>query len=220
MAGQPNLDAYFKALPVEIYPVSPVHKVIHVHVPKTAGTSIRLALFGSRVIKHVRAHEIDPKLWVSLPSFAVVRHPLSRFVSNYRFHCKSDYAGVMMRAHPDLKWLTIEDYCDRFLISHPLLAPQTDFLCHPESEKKQVDHLVRFENLTTEVNALFGKLGIKKSIPHVKKSPSFKDEIPQSVREQVEAFYAKDYELFGYERSKQPGPDALVPKPGLSADLT
>ena len=73
---------YNKELPKQLFPINPTYKIIHVHIPKTAGTSIRNALFGSDVVRHIKAKEINLSLWEALPSITIIRDPLERFISS------------------------------------------------------------------------------------------------------------------------------------------
>jgi hypothetical protein len=60
--------------------------ILFIHVPKTGGMSICNALYGQQ-LKHGSAryyHHVAPQL-ARLPSFAVVRDPVDRFVSAYRY---------------------------------------------------------------------------------------------------------------------------------------
>lgn len=61
--------------------------VVFVHIPKNAGVSISRALYG-RTLDHYRATDINdraPGLLEQVYSFAVLRDPLARAVSAYRF---------------------------------------------------------------------------------------------------------------------------------------
>ena len=61
--------------------------VFFIHVPKAAGTTVSLQLYGSslghRAARFYRA--ADPALWAALPSFALYRDPVSRFASAFVF---------------------------------------------------------------------------------------------------------------------------------------
>ena len=60
---------------------------IYLHVPKTAGVSVSRALYG-RPLRHFRAMDIRricPGRFNGLLTFGVVRHPIDRLHSAYRF---------------------------------------------------------------------------------------------------------------------------------------
>lgn len=60
--------------------------VLFVHVPKNAGTSISHALYGAQVKHHTVTYyaSLAPDL-LELPSFAIVRDPVDRFLSAFHF---------------------------------------------------------------------------------------------------------------------------------------
>ena len=63
-------------------------KLIFVHVPRVAGTSIMCALYGEGCIHHhsMRYYRaLDPGFAQSAQSFALLRDPLDRFASAYAF---------------------------------------------------------------------------------------------------------------------------------------
>lgn len=60
--------------------------VLFIHVPKNAGTSVSEALYGQQ-IKHetVRYYAMVAPDVLELPSFAIIRDPVSRFLSAFRY---------------------------------------------------------------------------------------------------------------------------------------
>lgn len=195
---QSMVDYYFSKMPEPLFPVSVVHKVIHIHIPKTAGTSIRRAIFGSEVIKHVKAGQIDQELWENLPSLTIVRHPMERFISNYKYHVESKYGGILMKRNPDLKSLSLTAYAERFVGTSALLESQKSYIHRSDSAKSTVDYLIRFEDIATELPRVFKELHINLELEKVKVGSKAQPEVPEEVKKIVEDYYAEDYELFGY----------------------
>ena len=91
---------------------------------KTAGTSIRNALFGSDVVRHIKAKEINLSLWEALPSITIIRDPIERFISSYKYHVKGKYKGVLFKKNPELYSLTIQEYAETYLGKIQLLETQ------------------------------------------------------------------------------------------------
>ena len=186
---------YNKALPKQLFPINPTFKIIHVHIPKTAGTSIRKALFGSDAIRHIKANEINLSLWEALPSITIIRDPLERFISNYKYHVKGKYKGVLFKKNPKLYSMTIEEYAGTYLGKSQLLETQKSFISRIDSNKKIVDHIIKFDEINVELPRLFKKLEIPVKIEHLKASKKIEIEVPEKVREIVREYYKEDYEL-------------------------
>lgn len=194
-----DLEEYHKNTPKKIFPVHIGLRVIHIHIPKTAGTSIRSALFGSAVIKHVTAQEVNEYFWEKFLSFSVIRHPVERLYSNYKYHCKTPYKGALKKSNPDLSDLSFDAYCERFLFEGQILmAPQVSYLSRNGSSKKFVDHLIRFEDMASGLSELESKIGQKLNLPHLKSSPSIEIQPGPDIKTLIEKFYAEDFEKLGY----------------------
>lgn len=193
---QSRRDAYFQELPPAFFPISPIHGLIHIHVPKTAGTSIRVALFGSNVIKHVKACQVATKLWEDMPSFSVVRDPVGRFISSYKYHCKSRYNGVLAKQHPNLKKMTVEEYYDTFLHSGAgLLASQSKYLTRVDTKKQIVDHILRFDKLKDDFGSLCDAYGVNVTLGRQKTTDNIEFDISKSMIIKVRDFYKDDMEI-------------------------
>src|SRR5262245_8557544 len=63
-------------------------RLIFIHVPRVAGTSVVHALYETDRIRHHSARSLramDPDFFAATESFAVVRDPFDRFASAYSF---------------------------------------------------------------------------------------------------------------------------------------
>ncbi len=194
--------------------ISHKHKAIFVHVPKTAGSSMRRCIekrgFGAveyhapdgsndnvtGVYVNGTAWRIKRNLlsvWDDYFKFAFVRNPWDRMVScwaNRGRRC-GDF-GTFLRGYPypqnkhDLVWHTI-----------PQLTHMTDV-----GGNNMMDFIGRFENLQEDFNTICGKIGMsQKTLPHVNKSKHkhYTEYYDNETKQIVAEKYAKDIEVFGYE---------------------
>jgi chondroitin 4-sulfotransferase 11 len=170
-------------------PVSHELRCIHVHIPRTGGTSIehalgmfhdwkienRTALFGlirspdlleavsvSRFLQHATAREVLallPPECAGYFSFAFVRNPWDRMVSVF---CHQDPHLAMQAAAAgvDLPSLTFGQFLDAARsLAHVHLLPQVQFI-HDERGTCLVDFLGRFERLAQDFALIKERLGI------------------------------------------------------------
>lgn len=192
-------------------PISHSKKVVFVHVPKTAGTTIERAL-GMMNSESLYNHRYDEELRVCpqhlYPNeilqkhpqakdyywFAVVRNPLDRFISEYHHINLIEGRGVEFRG------LSFSDFVkcldlpqeERMFLFDRHLEPQINFI------NKHV-HVFKYEQL----NECFEMLKQKFRIPfftHERKS--FRGEVSdyydKYLEEKVRSFYKQDFEAFGY----------------------
>ncbi len=77
--------------------------IVFVHVPKAAGSSIAAVLYGGRLGHHPAAGLMreDPEGWAALDKFAIVRRPVSRFLSAFAFAMAGGSAEGAVRWRPE-----------------------------------------------------------------------------------------------------------------------
>lgn len=189
-------------------------KVIFVHVPKTAGTSIERHLRESDrdvVGGHTTAlafRAAFPKLFDSYYKFAFVRHPLDRFLSAY---CYLKTRPV----HPALNNEVIHETgtLARFVetiqrsprtmskIVH--LVPAHYFVTDTNGNLL-VDDIYKYEHLNDAWKEICATVGLRHSClarANASHRWSVQTGCGESLNVLVSTLYAKDYELFGYARS-------------------
>jgi hypothetical protein len=190
--------------------------LVFVHIPKAAGTSINLALYG-QFMGHVRAADIAQ--WGSaklqaLPSFAVTRNPWDRLVSAYRFVRRGRGLGGGFQAtvrgagrfqRPQFD--TFDSFVTRWLSKQDvgrldeIFQPQSAFVCDAQGNLL-VDHVGRVENLEPTYGFIREHLG---RVPMVEQANRSGDRVDYSdfytpeLAKLVGTIYCRDVEMFGYQ---------------------
>lgn len=177
-------------------------KFIHIHIPKTGGTSIHKTLLpeAQRTL-HEFASDFTVDEWENYYTFAFVRNPFDRTVSHYAYHVKSRYGGVLARRNPDLKELSFQEYLERFVVPQAPanFASQVRFITHDRTDVK-IDFVGRFERLAADFEVVKKALGVDVELPHLLKSrhDSYRSYYDDTTRRMVEESYGEDLEAFGY----------------------
>jgi hypothetical protein len=208
-------------------PISDPHRLLFVHVPKNAGTAIAVHL-GMRAQGHRtwRAYATDfPREWAAYTSFAVVRDPLDRFLSNVayarmdRSHWHDRSGHAKHGPHPDF------ELCSRLstlelahvlaanprALRHPGWAPQAPWITNDDG-RVQVAHVLRHDRLAEDLRAL----GIT-DLPHVNVSDRANEEpITPELEALVRQAYARDYALFFAGSARAPIPAAPAAPPATA----
>ena len=207
-------------------PVDSEKKIIFIHNPKCAGTSIAKALgiygiSGSHNldITHLYGFDKDNNVLQSLclkfyenylPDtfikecfiFGVVRNPYDRLLSDFCWNnrgCKTlyDYLILIKNILEELNDLELMKY-NRIHFNHFL--PQYKYF---ESDKYKVNAILRFENLQQDFNEFVNnniQLDITNTSNHESWSQYYNNN-PKCV-ELVNQIYEKDFELYNYKMIK------------------
>jgi len=178
--------------------VSHKHNFIFVHIFRTAGRSFTKALmqFGEQEIpgqthRHHTAAEIrdlvGPEFWEQSFTFAVIRNPWERLLSQYLYHIqtvrefKSRHGQkptkVARRTQKNMRrfrnfdafihWFAVKEELNEWT-RHKLT--QSEFLFE-DSGEQLVDHIMRFENLESDMKVLEEKLALDIDLPFINHQP-------------------------------------------------
>ena len=209
-------------------PVSVEHSFVFVHIPKTGGTSIQVALRGAAItlglvgmstpdqreklgitdawLHHIPAielrHILGTAAWDRFFKFAFVRNPWERLVSLYHFQ-RDQFA-----ASPDFRqrWPEI---AARFATTHsfgewlrggPGPTLQLDRIADREG-RLLVDFVGRFEQIERDFSYVQQRIGIMASLPHLLRSEHrpYRDYYDDEAHDLVAHHYRRDIEGFGYD---------------------
>jgi len=209
-------------------PVSRALRCLFVHIPKTGGTSVEMALgmhgdwavenrdslFGairsadlagrgylSRFLQHLTLDEVrqlSPE-YGELFSFSFVRNPWDRMVSTY---CSPDPDMVQhaRTAGVELTGLDFPEFVRRVdAVEHIHLLPQHRFVTDRQG-RVAVDSLGRFETLAQDFESLRRTLQVDAALPHENASEHihFREYHTGETRDAVARRYRQDIDLFDY----------------------
>lgn len=185
---------------------------LFIHVPKVAGISICLSIYGQEVgHQMLRYYEAcDREKTNKAFKFAFIRNPWDRLVSAYLFlkaggmqKYKGDkyFSGLISRSFSSFEifvrdWLTPTSV---YTFNH--FIPQLEFILN-RAGTIGMDYIGRYEALDDDLAVVFERLGIQ---PHLEwKNKTDKSDYRQYYShkwmiEKVGVIYEKDINAFGYE---------------------
>ena len=177
--------------------------IAFIHIPKTGGTSVSFGLYGEQ-IPHFTASqlkELYPKRYSKWSKFAIVREPISRFLSSVNYaktgginDFSKDINSFVNGFHD------INKFVKAFLnhrtispISNIHFWPQIDFITHEDGDFL-VDYILNFSRLELDMKKA---LSLDVSLPRLNSSQekffSRQDLSPDSIAILKEV-YKKDFE--------------------------
>lgn len=189
-------------------PIDDNRKLIFIHIAKNAGTAIEkfcnMRDTGHKDWKYYYSKYSTE--WAKYTSFAIIRDPIDRFISCYRYarmkksywHDNSQPDKALCGIHPDYKIcndLEINTLCSKLnsnniKLAHPGWRPQYKSICNWRGKVK-IDMLINFENINKELGLLkinnLTKINISKGSKDIRISAKNK-----SI---LRSYYKKDYKI-------------------------
>ena len=193
--------------------------VLFIHIPKTGGTTIEAFLSahgpmslhgrGEKILRpygscwlpgHIPVQHFDASLLEVMFDrsffdyvFMVVREPVERLKSEYRF---ARALGRMEARLPFGAWTALElgrtKLSPHWRSNH--YRPQSEFQCFGAE-------VLRFESGMSSILATVSDrlaLPPSGSIPHKRRSDELDITVSDATRARIRSFYASDYRVFGY----------------------
>jgi Sulfotransferase family len=187
---------------------------IFIHVPKAAGVSVSRALYG-RPLGHFRALDIRrvcPGTFDSLLTFGVVRHPIDRLYSAYRF-ARTGGTGEMGMNNSALYQSDYFSSFNRFVCEwlpqqdiskvDGVFRPQHLYLCHGDAVI--VDKVIKLEQIAQGMRELSALLGKEIVLGHHNKLQALPFVVNSAETQKIiERIYQKDFEIFSYLPEQRP----------------
>lgn len=196
-------------------PISHINKLIFIHIPKNAGTSITNSI--GMGFSHVGHHFPSfyqtnfPNEWKNYKKFAVVRNPWDRVVSNYEYskmlesYWHSSSGKSQYGIHPDYQTtsnLSFKETLQIFssnqnFLKHQGWAPQYPYAFNSKDENL-LDYIFKLDEITN--NKLFQEI-----VPNLifknksnRKYNNYREYYDDETIEIVSTIYAKDIKLFNF----------------------
>lgn len=181
---------------------------VFIHIPKTAGTSIKHALDLGKHFSHAMMVDylaVDREAVERCCRFTFVRHPLDRLHSAYKHLGRGDnvnaYFKMLVTDHyPSFEAFVMDWLTEARARSWIHLVPQWEFMVD-EQGAPACDFVGHFESLAEDYRTLCQKLGRRHQLlPHEKKSGSSGDSFLQAytpdMARKARQIYARDFALF------------------------
>ena len=186
--------------------------MLFVHIPKAAGTSVSALLYG-RNLPHLPMISLRRRLHpdvTALPSFAIVRDPVDRFLSAYHFTLMGGTELMLTsrferwrlgRMMPLDRFLDTLEASPKLLYTVKQFIPQVDFVLDATGELA-VDRLFAIGRDGQLPASLWTWLEVDK-LPRLNSTPQAMPRLSAATRERIIRLYRADVEL--YERVLRSG---------------
>tara|TARA_Y100000015_G_scaffold42326_1_gene49665 strand:- start:145 stop:753 length:609 start_codon:yes stop_codon:yes gene_type:complete len=188
-------------------------KLIFIHIPKNAGTSIMKEMgvdniFIDKTIEEYKENYKD--YWDKYKKFTVIRDPIDRFISAYKFARMKESGWFSATGEEGLEKHDHYDLCNKMDINEYTLhiyknkkefnrwiIPQT-FVILNKNKEIEIDFYVRFENLQEDLS----KIGIE-NIEKLNSSTIKNDaeiHLTKKSKMMLYKIYDIDYKNFNYKK--------------------
>lgn len=205
-------------LPIGTDPFTPYvreRRIIFIHVPKAAGSSIKMSLYGTKDGGHRRILEFaayDAQNTRDFFKCAFVRNPWDRLLSAYSYLMQgvgttwrdNQFAKAHLAQHTDFNGFVMALANSRYrtvVMRYDHFRPQCHWLCMSRRKGHAMDFLGRFETMQADLARLSEILGIELGGGH-KERPSvhapFREAYTTETWRIASEIYARDIRLFGY----------------------
>ena len=186
-------------------------KLIFIHIPKNAGTSIikAMEIKNAFMDKTIEEYKIEySNYWDKYTKFTVIRDPIDRFISSYKFARMKESGWFSATGQEELSKHADYEICNSVDINGYVdylyedknnysrwTIPQT-FILQNNQRKFEIYYFVRYENLNKDLE----KIGITK-IEKLNSSTIEKDnllKLTNKSKKRLCEIYEIDYVNFSY----------------------
>ncbi len=174
-----------------------------IHINKTGGSSVEEALkipFEHKTAKE-KIFEVGLESWEKRFCFSFVRNPWDKVVSHYHYRVKTNQSGLSESNLDFVDWVKVSyrDKEDLYYDNPKMFMNQCSWLVS-DSGDVAVDYIGRFESLSSDFNTVASELGLKTTLPHLKKTKrmDYRNYYNDEAAEIVASVFARDIDYFGY----------------------
>jgi chondroitin 4-sulfotransferase 11 len=176
-------------------------KLLFIHIPKTAGTSIVFSLFKKSKVEHNLLSKYSEDFLRDVFVFCVIRNPFDRFISQWLYH--TNYKDNFFYKKYNKKF-DVFSYLDIVKNnSHRVTwKSMSRFIFH---KTKKVDFFLRFENLSNDWKKLCNILGLDIKLEFLKKNTNknhYSFYYNDYLISEIEKIYKEDIINFNYKFEK------------------
>lgn len=190
-------------------------RVIFIHVPKAAGSSLKEQIYGARMGGHRRIVEFaayDAEKTRDFFKCAFVRNPWDRLLSAYTFLVQgrdtsardNRFARAHLARHADFRAFVRElgePGTRDVVMRYDHFRPQRHWICMPGEAGHAMDFLGRFETMQADLARLFERLDRPAPAPKSSRTSNhrpYTEEYDDETRAIAADLYAGDIALLGY----------------------
>lgn len=178
--------------------------VMFIHVPKAAGMSVSAALYD-RQVRHASIRyyaRVAPEMVATIPSFAILRDPVDRFLSAYAYAQRggtedNDVASVFRSDY--MAFRSPDDALDHvaaarspYDVDH-IFRPQSWYVTD-RAGAVAVDHLVPFDRLA-DLRLHVGEMPAK-PLKHMNRGRERSEVLRPDQVARLQRLYPRDFEIF------------------------
>lgn len=176
---------------------------LFIHINKTGGRSIETALgclYEHKTARQKR-DEVGAAVWADKFTFAFVRNPWDRAVSQYVYRRKTQQDSLAEQELPFEAWVrrVFGEQDARYRSNPVLFLPQADWVTDAHGDL-MVDFVGRFERFEDDFQHVCSQLGIDETLPHTNKSSrgDYRSYYTAETAAIVGRYFADDVARFGY----------------------
>jgi hypothetical protein len=192
-------------------------KIIFIHIPKTAGSSIEhllsdgekykldfIGVRNGRSTHHYMGIELNiilKDLYKEYYKFSFVRNPYDRLISEY-FWCRLNNVGHQFNKTFDEFLDYVENVFKNKNFFKPIendhFIPQYSFLFF--NNKLLVNNIFKYEDIQTAIPLIKKRLKIKTEFQHLNKSNKIEITLTDEQKERIYNLYKIDFQTFNYKK--------------------